>query len=63
MNREKNRKNILNIREKFEKIENIYWIFNKMRKTEVYFEQKQMPRPMNIQTENKHVSVAVTTVK
>lgn len=34
-----------------------------MRKTEVYFEQKQMPRPMNIQTENKHVSVAVTTVK
>lgn len=60
MNREKNRKNILNIREN---IENIYWIFNKMRKTEVYFEQKQMPRPMNIQTENKHVSVAVTTVK
>lgn len=46
-----------------EKKSKIYIEYSIKWEKEVYFKQKQMPRSMNIQTENKHVSVAVTNVK
>lgn len=51
------------LNERRKKIENIYIEYSIKWEKEVYFKQKQMPRSMNIQTENKHVSVAVTNVK